>query len=165
MRRCLMRPKEAGGMGKRFVMVSGTGDFDGVIRGTAAECLKRYFEAMGYGFRIQEDEGEYWLYALNTAGGEENWEEYDQVEWAGSHEATLDEARRYHFMRYMIPECRYRDDLLILPEEKAGAFLMDYDELLGLITAREVREYCLDLDEEFETRLWFHENRGKRKAA
>ena len=56
-------------MEKRFVMVSGTGDFDGVIQGTAAECLKRYFEAMGYEFRIQEDEGEYWLYVLNTAGG------------------------------------------------------------------------------------------------
>lgn len=152
-------------MEKRFVMVSGTGDFDGVIRGTAAECLKRYFEAMGYGFRIQEDEGEYWLYALNTAGGEEDWEVYDQVEWAGSHETTLEVARRYHFMRYMIPECRYRDDLMILPEEKAGAFLMDYDELLKAITAWEVREYCLDLDDEFETRLWFYENRGKRKAA
>ena len=152
-------------MEKRFVLVSRTGDFDEVIRGTASECLARYFEVMGYGFRIQEDEGPYWLYALNTAGDEENWEVYDQVEWAGSHEATLEAARRYHFMRYMIRECRYRDDLMILPEEKAGAFLMDYDELLGFITAREVRDHCLDLDEEFETRLWFYENRGKRKAA
>ena len=134
-------------MEKRFVMVSGTGDFDGVIQGTAAECLKRYFEAMGYEFRIQEDEGEYWLYVLNTAGGEEDWEVYDQVEWAGSHEATLEVARRYHFMRYMIPECRYRDDLSIFSEEKAGAFLMDYDELLRAVTAWEVREYCLDLIE------------------
>ena len=152
-------------MGKRFVMVSGTRDFEEVIRGTASEYLKRYFETMGYGFRKKPDEGKYWLYALNTAGGEENWEVYDQVEWAGSHEATLEAARRYHFMRYTIRECRHRDDLMILPEEKAGAFLMDYDELLGFITAREVRDHCLDLDEEFETRLWFHENRGKRKAA
>ena len=153
-------------MEKRFVLVSRTGDFDGVIRGTAAECLKRYFEVMGYGFRIQEDEGPYWLYAVNTAGGEENWEECDQVEWAGSYEATLEEARRYHFRRYMLAEYSiYREELAIIPEKKAGAFLMDYDELLGLITAWEVREYCLELDEEFETRLWFYENRGKRKAA
>lgn len=151
-------------MEKRFVLVSRTGDFDGVIRGTASECLARYFEVMGYGFRIQEDEGPYWLYAVNTAGceenWEENWEEYDQVEWAGSHEATLDEARRYHFMRYLIPESRYMEELSIFPEEEAEAFLMDYDELLKAITAWEVREYCLDLDEEFETRLWFHENRS-----
>ena len=153
-------------MEKRFVMMSRTGDFDGVIQGTAAECLARYFELMDYGFRIQEDEGPYWLYALNTAGGEENWEEYDQVEWAGSHEATLEAARRYHFMRYMLSEYSiYREELSIFPEEEAGAFLMDYDELLKTITAWEVREYCLDLDEEFETRLWFYENRGKRKAA
>lgn len=147
-------------MEKRFVMVSRTGDFDGAIRGTAAECLKRYFEVMGYGFRIEPDEGEYWLYALNTAGGEDDWEVYDQVEWAGSHEATLDEARRYHFMRYLIPESRYMEELSIFPEEEAEAFLMDYDELLKAITAWEVREYCLDLDEEFETRLWFYENRS-----
>ena len=30
---------------------------------------------------------------------------------------------------------------------------------------KEVREYRLDLDDEFETRLWFYENRGKKKAA
>lgn len=147
-------------MEKRFVMVSRTGDFDGAIRGTAAECLKRYFEVMGYGFRIEPDEGEYWLYALNTAGGEDDWEVYDQVEWAGSHEATLDEARRYHFMRYLIPESRYMEELSIFLREEAEAFLMDYDELLKAITAWEVREYCLDLDEEFETRLWFYENRS-----
>lgn len=69
-------------------------------------------------------------------------------------------------MRYMLSEYSiYREELSIFPEAKAGAFLMDYDELLKAITAWEVREYCLDLDEEFETRLWFHENRGKRKAA
>ena len=69
-------------------------------------------------------------------------------------------------MRYMLSEYSiYREELSIFPEAKAGAFLLDYDELLGFITAREVRDYCLDLDEEFETRLWFHENRGKRKAA
>ena len=148
-------------MEKRFVLVSRTGDFDEIIRGTASECLKRYFEVMGYGFRIQEDEGPYWLYALNTAGGEDDWEVYDQVEWAGSHEATLEEARRYHFTQYMLAEYSiYRDEIAIIPEKKAGAFLMDYDELLRAITAWEVREYCLDLDEEFETRLWFHENRG-----
>jgi len=43
--------------------------------------------------------------------------------------------------------------------------LWQLPKLLGFITAREVRDHCLDLDEEFETRLWFHENRGKRKAA
>ena len=66
MMRRLMRPKEAGGMEDRYVLVSRTGDFDGVIRGTASECLKRYFEVMDYGFRIEPDEGEYWLYAVNT---------------------------------------------------------------------------------------------------
>ncbi|MFC2593772.1 MAG: hypothetical protein ACFNW0_01765 [Fretibacterium sp.] len=76
-------------MEDRYVLMSGTREFDEVIRGTAAECLERYFEAMGYGFRIEPDEGPYWLYALNTAGGEENWEEYDQVGWAGSHR-TID---------------------------------------------------------------------------
>lgn len=152
-------------MEKRFVMVSRTGDFDGVIRGTASECLARYFELMDYGFRIQEDEGPYWLYALNTTEdddgrGEENWEEYDQVEWAGSYEATLAEARRYHFMQYLIPGCRFRCDLSIFPEEEAEAFLLDYDDLLERITAREVRENDLDLDDEIGLRFWFHEARS-----
>ena len=147
-------------MEKRFVMVSRTGDFDGVIRGTASECLERYFDVMDYGFRIEPDEGEYWLYAVNTTDddgrGEENWEVYDQVEWAGSHEATLEEARRYHFMQYLLPECRYREELSIFPEDEAEAFLMDYDELLERITAREVRENDLDLDDEIGLRFWFH---------
>ena len=152
-------------MEKRFVMVSRTGDFDGVIRGTASECLARYFELMDYGFRIQEDEGPYWLYALNTTEdddgrGEENWEEYDQVEWAGSYEATLEEARRYHFMQYLLPDSQHMEGLSIFPEKEAEAFLLDYDELLERITAREVRENDLDLDDEIGLRFWFHEARS-----
>ena len=152
-------------MEKRYVLMSGTREFDDVIRGTAAECSMGYCEIMGHELRVERDEDGDWFYSRNTTGDEDDWEEYDRVEWAGSHEATLEAARRYHFMRYTIRECRYREELSIFPEAKAGAFLLDYDELLGFITAREVRDHCLDLDEEFETRLWFHENRGKRKAA
>ena len=81
----------------------------------------------------------------------------------GSQEEALQKAYRQFFLNHLLSEVWW-ETLIILPEEKAGAFLMDYDELLGFITAREVRDHCLDLDEEFETRLWFHENRGKRKA-
>ena len=37
---------------------------------------------------------------------------------------------------------------------------MDYDELLERITAREVRENDLDLDDEIGLRFWFHEARS-----
>ena len=38
MRRCLTRPKEMIGVEERYVLMSGTGDFDEVVHGTAAEC-------------------------------------------------------------------------------------------------------------------------------
>ena len=95
----------------------------------------------------------------HRGAGEDDWEEYDRVE-------ALGEAHRWFFLDYLNDgDSLEGSDLVTGPEEKAGAFLMDYDELLRAVTAWEVRDYCLDLDEEFETRLWFHENRGKRKAA
>ena len=84
----------------------------------------------------------------------------------GDREEALREAHKWFFLDYLNDGDSVEGiDLITAPEEAAGAFLLDYDELLGFITAREVRDHCLDLDEEFETRLWFHENRGKRKAA
>ena len=63
-------------------------------------------------------------------------------------------------MQYLIPGCRFRCDLSIFPEEEAEAFLLDYDDLLERITAREVRENDLDLDDEIGLRFWFHEARS-----
>lgn len=162
----LTRPREAGGMEDRYVLMSGTGDFDGVIRGTAAECSMGYCEIMGHELRVERDEDGDWFYSRNTTGDEDDWEEYDRVPCDGDREEALGEAHRWFFLDYLNDaDSLEGSDLVTVPEEEAGAFLLDYDELLGFITAREVRDYCLDLDEEFETRLWFHENRGKRKAA
>ena len=152
MRRRLTRPREAGGMEDRYVLMSGTGDFDGVIRGTAAECSMGYCEIMGHELRVERDE--------------DDWEEYDRVPCDGDEAEALKKAHRWFFLDYLNDaDSLEGSDLVTVPEEEAGAFLLDYDELLGFITAREVRDHCLDLDEELETRLWFHENRGKRKAA
>ena len=153
-------------MEKRFVLMSGTGEFDEVVHGTAAECSMGYCEIMGHELRVERDEDGDWFYSLNTTGDEDDWEEYDRVPCEGNREEALREAHRWFFLDYLNDgESVEGSDLITAPEEEAGAFLLDYDELLGFITAREVRDHCLDLDEEFETRLWFYENRGKKKAA
>ena len=166
MRRCLTRPKEMIGVEERYVLMSRTGDFDGVIQGTAAECSMRYCEIMGHELRVERNEDGDWFYSLNTTGDEDDWEEYDQVPCDGDEEEALREAHRWFFLDYLNDgDSVEGSDLVTVPEEEAGAFLLDYDELLGFITAWEVRDHCLDLDEEFETRLWFYENRGKKNAA
>lgn len=166
MRRCLTRPKEMIGVEERYVLMSGTGDFDEVVHGTAAECSMRYCEIMGHELRVERNEDGRWFYSLNTSGYEDDWEEYDEVPCDGDEAEALREAHRWFFLDYLdSADSIEGSDLVTVPEEEAGAFLLDYDELLGFITAREVRDHCLDLDEEFETRLWFYENRGKKKAA
>ena len=146
-------------MGKRYVLASR----EFVIQGTSWECAHRYLGSKGLRLKVEWENG--WFYFLGPMGTDKNiWDRYDPVPHDGNQDEALQKAYRQFFLDHLLSE-EWWETLIILPEEKAGAFLMDYDELLGFITAREVREYCLDLDEEFETRLWFHENRGKRKAA
>ena len=153
-------------MEERYVLMSGTREFDELVRGAAAECSMRYCEIMGHELEVERDEDGDWFYSLNTSRYEDDWEEYDRVPCDGDEAEALREAHRWFFLDYLDDrESVDGSDLVTIPEEEAGAFLLDYDELLGFITAREVRDQCLDLDEEFETRLWFYENRGKKKAA
>ena len=148
-------------MGKRYVLASR--GLEKVIRGASWQCAKGYLEGKNLRLRVSWDHG--WVYFLGPMGTMRDlWDRYDLVPCDGSQEEALQKAYRQFFLDHLLSE-EWWETLIILPEEKAGAFLMDYDELLKAITAWEVREYCLDLDEEFETRLWFHENRGKRKAA
>ena len=75
MRRCLTRPKEMIGVEERYVLMSGTGDFDEVVHGTAAECSMGYCEIMGHELRVERDEDGDWFYSRNTTGDEGNLSE------------------------------------------------------------------------------------------
>ena len=127
-------------MEDRYVLMSGTGDFDGVIRGTAAECSMGYCEIMGHELRVERDEDGDWFYSRNTTGDEDDWEEYDRVPCDGDEAEALKKAHRWFFLDYLNDaDSLEGSDLVTVPEEEAGAFLLDYDELLGFITAQEVR--------------------------
>ena len=86
-------------MEERYVLMSGTREFDEVIRGTAAECSMRYCEIMGHELRVERDEDGDWFYSLNTTGDEDDWEEYDRVPCEGNREEALREAHRWFFGR------------------------------------------------------------------
>ena len=77
---------------ERYVLMSGTREFDEVVHGTAAECSMGYCEIMGHELRVERDEDGRWFYSLNTSGYEDDWEEYDEVPCDGDEAEALREA-------------------------------------------------------------------------
>ena len=95
------KPKEMSGMEERYVLMSGTREFDDVIRGTAAECSMGYCEIMGHELRVERDEDGDWFYSLNTTGDEDDWERYDPVPCDGDREEALREGHKWFFLDYL----------------------------------------------------------------
>ena len=88
-------------MEERYVLMSGTREFDDVIRGTAAECSMGYCEIMGHELRVERDEDGDWFYSLNTTGDEDDWERYDPVPCDGDREEALREGHKWFFLDYL----------------------------------------------------------------
>ncbi len=143
-------------MGKRYVLASR----EFVIQGTSWECAHRNLGSKGLRLKVEWENG--WSYFLGPMGTDKNiWDRYDSVPCDGNQEEALQKAYRQFFLDHLLrTEEEWWETLAVLPEERAGVFLMDYDELLERITAREVRENDLDLDDEIGLRFWFYEARS-----
>ena len=143
----------------------------GVLIGTPIEIVKGYLGATGKALKVEmetlldadeeEIEGDWDIYIRYP--GEEEWELFDYLpEDHGSPEANLEAGylAYFHDALYFNGEwgCDGRVFALETPAQEE-AFTLEYDALLDRITAREVRDEGLDLDEEPLIREWFFDNK------
>lgn len=120
-----------------------------VVTGTAEEVGREFLKWQG--LELKWGSGEYFL---RFKGGE--WE----PTWRAR---TEKEAYTDYFIRYVLPEQEdeYRT-FLLRTKEQEQAFTWTMDELLDHITAKEVRQFGLSLEDEDapDLRAWYFKNKA-----
>jgi hypothetical protein len=110
--------------------------------GTKAECGAWFAEQSGTKIKIETDEDGNAMMMVKENGAEE-WDYWDDAE-------TLERAYEIYFDDYVDEDSAIKGNL-----EDCVVYLVDYDSILDRITAREVHDEGLDIDDETEVRRWF----------
>jgi hypothetical protein len=113
--------------------------------GTKAECGAWFAKQTDTEIKIEADEDGDMRMMVKTDGAEE-WDLWDSVE-------TLEEAYEIYFDDYVDDDSAIKGKL-----EDCIAYFVDYDSILVRITAWQVRNEDLDLDNETSVRRWFHDS-------
>ena len=116
--------------------------YTGTVNGIAKAVIEAYHWKVVYS---KEDDDDYYLAEVHDSNGDSLADAIADTD-DGSDTAALESL-------YMQAITSF-GDCIFCEISEAGCFLMDYDSVLDRITAREVRDNCLDPDDEREVREW-----------
>ena len=142
---------------KYALMFDGT-EHNDILVGTAAGVAREYCRICGEELHLCRDDEGRLCYAirLDPEDGEDGWDIYDYIEDRGTVKANLDAAYEGYLKDFLLEDTE--SDYVIFrlfSKMQEEVFQWSFDQLLDHITAREVRDEHLSLEDEFWLRCWF----------